>query len=270
MRRTVVLAGHSLRRVRAALIVLAILLASFQFLLTQVAAYLMRRDGFSQLADFIPDFIRTAVGPEALAFMSFGGVVSLGYFHPIVMTALVGLTIAIGTEPAGEIETRFVDLTLARPLPREALVIRTSIVLAVAGVLMLVAMLAGTWTGLSCCVPADAERPPFGVFARLAISLATVITCWGGITLIIGSASRRRAVAASVAGVLALTAYLLDYLGRAWQPAARVSKVSPFHYFEPMAVITTQSLSAADTTILLALGAAGVVVSYIAIGRRDI
>jgi ABC-type transport system involved in multi-copper enzyme maturation permease subunit len=186
------------------------------------------------------------------------------------MTALVGLTIAIGTEPAGEIETRFVDLTLARPLPREALVIRTSIVLAVAGVLMLVAMLAGTWTGLSCCVPADAERPPFGVFARLAISLATVITCWGGITLIIGSASRRRAVAASVAGVLALTAYLLDYLGRAWQPAAPVSKVSPFHYFEPMAVITTQSLSAADTTILLALGAAGVVVSYIAIGRRDI
>ena len=69
MRRTLVLAGHSLRRVRAALIVLAILLAGFQFLLTQVAVYLMRRNGFSQLTDFIPDFIRTAVGPEALAFM---------------------------------------------------------------------------------------------------------------------------------------------------------------------------------------------------------
>jgi beta-exotoxin I transport system permease protein len=270
MRRTVVLAGHSLRRVRAALIVLAILLAGFQFLLTQVAVYLMRRNGFSQLTDFIPDFIRTAVGPEALAFMSFGGVVSLGYFHPIVMTALVGLTIAIATEPTGEIERRFVDLTLARPLPREALVIRTMIVLAVAGVLMLMAMLAGTWTGLACCVPADAERPPFGVFARLAISLATVIACWSGITLIIGAASRRRAVAASVAGVLAFTAYLLDYLGRAWQPAATVSKLSPFHYFEPMVVITSQSLSGADAIILLAVGIAGVVASYIAIGRRDI
>ena len=270
MRRTVVLAGHSLRRVRAALIVLAILLAGFQFLLTQVATYLMRRNGFSQLADFIPDFIRTAVGPEALAFMSFGGVVSLGYFHPIVITALVGLTIAIASESTGEIETRFVDLTLARPLSREALVIRTLIVLAVGGVLMLVAMLAGTWTGLSCCVPADAEHPPFGVFARLAISLATVIACWSGITLIIGSASRRRAVAASVAGVLAFTAYLLDYLGRAWEPAATVSKLSPFHYFEPMVVITSQSLSAVDAAVLLAVGIAGVVASYIAIGRRDI
>jgi ABC-2 type transport system permease protein len=186
------------------------------------------------------------------------------------MTALVGLTIAIATEPTGEIETRFVDLTLARPLPRAALVIRTIIVLAVAGVLMLMAMLAGTWTGLTCCVPAEAERPVFGVFARLAISLAAVITCWGGITLIIGSASRRRAVAASIAGVLALTAYLLDYLGRAWQPAATVSKLSPFHYFEPMVIITSQTLSAADSLILLAVGLVGVTASYIAVSRRDI
>ena len=119
----------------------------------------MRRGGFSQLSDFIPDFIRTAVGPEALAFMSFGGVVSLGYFHPIVMTALVGLTITIATEATGEIEMRFVDLTLARPLPREALVVRTLAVLAVAAALMLTAMLAGTWIGLSCCVPAEAEHP---------------------------------------------------------------------------------------------------------------
>src|SRR5262245_31469222 len=150
IRRTLVLIGHSIKRIRGALIVLTILLAGFQFLLTQVASYLMRRNGFSQLSDFIPDFIRTAVGPEALAFMSFGGVVSLGYFHPIVITSLVGITIAIATEATGEIEMRFVDLTLARPLPRQALVIRTIVVLAMTGALLLVAMLAATWIGLSC------------------------------------------------------------------------------------------------------------------------
>src|SRR5262245_29254304 len=138
-RRIVVLIGHSLRRVRAALIVLAILLTGFQFLLTQVAAYLIRRNGCNQLSDFVPDFIRTAIGPEALAFMSFSGVVSLGYFHPIVITALVGLTIAIATEATGEIEMRFVDLILARPLWRQALVVRTIVVLVVAGALMLTA-----------------------------------------------------------------------------------------------------------------------------------
>ena len=268
--RMLVLIRHSLRRVRAALMVLAILLASFQFLLTQVAAYLMRRNGFSQLSDFIPDFIRTAVGPEALAFMSFSGVVSLGYFHPIVMTALVGLTIAIATETTGEIEMRFVDLALARPLGRQALVIRTVVVFAVAAALMLLAMVAGTWTGLSCCVPADADPPSLGVIVRLAISLAAVMTCWGGITLAIGMLSRRRAVAAAIAGLLAVSMFLLDYLGRAWEPAATISTLSPFHYFEPMVVITTQSLSAVDATLLIAVGVAGTIASYVAIVTRDI
>jgi len=270
MRRLLVLIGHSLRRVRTALMVLAILLASFQFLLTQVAGYLMRRNGFSQLSDFIPDFIRTAVGPEALAFMSFGGVVSLGYFHPIVITTLVGLTIAIATEPTGEIEMRFVDLTLARPLGRPVLVVRTVVVLAVAAAVMLLAMMAGTWTGLSCCLPADADPPSRGVIVRLAISLAAVMTCWGGLTLAIGMLSRRRAVAASTAGLLALTTYLLDYLGRAWEPAATISRFSPFHYFEPMVVITTQSLSAANAALLIAVGVAGVIASTVAIVSRDL
>jgi hypothetical protein len=165
---------------------------------------------------------------------------------------------------------RFVDLTLARPLPRQALVIRTIVVIAVAGALMLIAMIAGTWTGLSCCVPADAAPPGLGVFVRLVISLATVITCWGGITLAIGSASRRRSVAAGVTGVLAFTAYLLDYLGRAWQPAATVSKLSPFHYFEPISILTTGTLSVTNVAVLVVVGIAGALVSYAAIGRRDI
>jgi hypothetical protein len=82
--------------------------------------------------------------------------------------------------------------------------------------------------------------------------------------------SRRRSVAAAVAGVLALATYLLDYLGRAWEPAATVSKLSPFHYFEPMTVVMGQSLNLASTALLIAIGLAGATASYIAIARRDI
>jgi hypothetical protein len=131
-------------------------------------------------------------------------------------------------------------------------------------------MLAGTWTGLTCCVPADAERPSFGVLVRLATTLATMMACWGGLSLLIGMLSRRRSVAASIAGVLALAAYLLDYLGRAWDPAAGISRLSPFHYFEPMTIIMGQSLSIFDAALLLMVGVAGSVASYIVIGQRDI
>ena len=186
------------------------------------------------------------------------------------MTALVGLTIAIATESTGEIEMRFVDLTLARSLGREALVTRTLVVLVIAVALMLAAMVGGTWAGLTCCIPADAEGPSFRVLVQLAISLATLIACWGGLTLVIGMLSRRRSVASSIAGVLAFATYLLDYLGRAWDPAAPVSRLSPFHYFEPMGIIMGQSLSARNATVLIAVGLAGVIASYIVIAKRDI
>ena len=153
------LVGHSLVRMRGVLIGLGLMLAGFQFLLTQVAAYLSRQGAFGQLSAFIPDFVRTAAGPSGLAFMSHTGIVSLGYFHPIVIAALVGLTIAIATEPAAEVESRFLDLTLSRPVRRADVITRTLLVLVVGGSCVLALMIVGTWTGVTCCTPADVERP---------------------------------------------------------------------------------------------------------------
>lgn len=268
-RRTLVLVGHSLTRIRGALVALGLLLAAFQFLLTQVAAYLMRQNAFGQLSALMPDFVRTAAGPSALGFMSFTGIVALGYFHPVVITALVGLMITIATEPAGEVETRFVDLTLARPLRRLDVITRTLLVLIVAGGLMLGLMIAGTWTGLTYWTPANAERPSFELLLSLAFSLATVMACWAGVAMAIGAAAERRAVGGTVAGVLALAAYLLDYLGRAWEPASAVSALSPFHYFEPMALVMGQALSVRNTAILLTIALAGMALSYVTFARRD-
>jgi ABC-2 type transport system permease protein len=262
--------GHSLRRIRSVLIGLGALLAAFQFLLTEVAAYFTRQGAFNQLSELIPDFVRTAIGPEALAFTSFTGIVALGYFHPIVITSLVGLMIAIATEPVGEIEMRFVDLTLARPLQRREIVSRTLLALGAAGMLMLALMVAGTWSGLACCAPAGAEPPSLRLIVSLASSLAMLMACWSGVTLAIGMATRRRSVASAVAGVLALGTYLLDYLGRAWQPAATLSMLSPFHYFEPMTLVMGQPADGRNAVVLIGIGLAGVVISYILMGRRDI
>lgn len=265
-----VLARHSLTRIRGLLIGLGLLLAAFQFLLVQVAAYFARENAFNQLSVLLPDFVRSMAGPSVFAFMSFGGIVSLGYFHPIVITTLVGLTISIATEPAGEVETRFVDLILARPITRHDAITRTVVVLVAAGSLMLMLMLTGTLTGLACCAPPGSEAPSPGLFLSLAASLAAVMIAWGGVSLAIAAAAKRRAVAGTTAGVCALAAYLLDYLGRAWQPAQRLSLISPFHYFETMPLVMGQPLDLRNISILIGVGAAGATISYIRFGRRDI
>jgi ABC-type transport system involved in multi-copper enzyme maturation permease subunit len=265
-----VFATHSLRRVGGIVVGLGLLLAAFQFLLTQIATYLVRHSAFAQLSMLMPDFVRTVAGPSALAFMSFTGVVGLGYFHPVVIAATIGVTIVIATEPASEVETRFVDLTLARELTRADVISRSVLVFAASAVFVLGMMVAGTSVGLSCCTPVDIPRPSPSVIVSLAISLGTVMVCWAGIAAAAAALARRRAVAGAIVGVAALAAYLLDYVGRAWDPARALSRLSPFHYFEPTTLITGQPLRAGDVLPLLATGIVGIAAAYILFARRDI
>ncbi len=268
-RATFVLAVHSLKRIRVMLVCLGLLLAGFQFLLTQVADYLQSRSAFGSLSMLVPDFVRSVAGPSSLAFLSFSGIVGLGYFHPIVIAAVVGVTIAIATEPAAEVERRFVDLTLSRPIARAEVITRTVLVILCTALALVVLMAAGTLTGLACCT-GNVERPSAALIASLAVNLVAVMLCWSGVALAAAATVRRRAVAGGFAGVTALAAYLLDYLGRAWEPARAISTLSPFHYFEPTALIMGQPLSVRNIAVLGGIGAAGTVVSYILFARRDI
>lgn len=265
-----VLVVHSLVRVRGLLAGMAAVLGVFELLLTQVAEYLLRTNAFGMLSSLVPEYLRAMAGPSVVVFLSFTGVVALGYFHPIVLAAVIGLAIAIGTEPAREVETRFIDLTLARPLGRSALVTRTVVVLGCATIVLLAVMLAGTWIGLACCTPADAPRPLPRTIGSLALALGLMAWCWGGIALAAGSFVRRRAVASGLAGMTALATFLLDYLGRVWTPARAASRLSPFHYFEPMRLVAGASLPVRHVAVLFAIGLAGVIVAYVTFARRDL
>lgn len=270
IRAALVLSAHSFARFRGVVFSVGLVLAAFQFLLTQVAVYLVRNSAFDQLSALLPEFVRSAAGPSALAFMSFTGIVTFGYFHPVVLAALLGTTIAIATEPAAEVEIRFVDLTLARPVTRASVITRTVLLACVVTVLVLGMMVVGTWIGLTCCTPVDAPRLAPRLIASVATSVGGVMICWMGVALAIGVFARRRAVAGSLAGALALAAYLLDYLGRVWEPVRALSVLSPFHYFEPAAMVAGEPLSLANMLTLAAIGTAGTVVAYIGFARRDI
>jgi ABC-2 type transport system permease protein len=266
----IVLAVHSARRMRGVLIAIALVVGGFQFLLTQVATFLLRRGGFGVISSFIPDFMQNFAGPSILAFASFEGVVAFGYFHPVVIATHVGLAIAIATEPAAEVETRFADLTLARSVARHEVITRTVFVLVWAELVMLLIMVLSTWTGLACCTPADTPRPRPETIRSLAILLGAIAFCWGGLALAVGARVRRRATATGGVAVAALAAFLLDYLARVWDPAKPVARFSPFHYFEPMSLLAGGQLQLGNVAVMLAIGAAGIIAAYIMFSRRDL
>jgi ABC-2 type transport system permease protein len=265
-----VLLLHSLQRVRTLVLVIGLLLALLQGVLVLVASSIENSGQFAQLAELFPPFLRALMGPAMTAFLSFGGIVSLGYFEPAVIFAIVGLAIALGTRIALEVESGFIDLLLARPVPRHRMVTRAILVAILSLGVVVALMLSGTWIGLSTLAPDGAEMPSRSMILKLAANLGLLGLAWAGISLAIASASRRRGVAGGIAGVLALVTFLLDYIARLWEPAKPYAWLSPFTYFSPLDMVTGGELPVRHVVVLAGIALAGFATSYALFLRRDI
>ena len=122
-------------------------------------------------ATMVPAFARDVLGPSFVAFLTFKGIVCLGYFHPVVMGALVSVSLTLATIPVMEIETGFIDLVLARPVARHWIVTRSILVALISTVYLLAMMAIGTWIGLNYFAAKDAAWPSAGLIGSLAINL---------------------------------------------------------------------------------------------------
>jgi len=258
----------SLKRARTLLIATGLLLAAFQLLLVLIAGSI-RPTEFDQLASLLPPFVRAILGPSLTSIMSFGGIVSLGYFELAVVIALLALIIALATVPASEIETGFADLILARPFPRHWLITRTIALVLFATLTMLGAMMAGTWVGLALYAPPDATWPSPVMIGLLALNLGLLTLCWSGIAMALGAVCRR-SVAGATTGLLALATFLLDYVGRLWPPADRFAWLSPFRYFIPFDLVMGNPLPAENILVLWAIAMTGFTMAYFLFTQRDI
>jgi ABC-2 type transport system permease protein len=247
-----------------------ILLGAFQVLLVAVAGSIQRSGGFAALGALLPAFVRELLGPSLVSFMSFAGIVSLGYFHLVSIGSLVGLSIATAMMPVSEIDTGFIDLILSRPMARHWIITRTIAALILSIVILLALMLAGTWTGLEVLAPKGVVWPSSKLILSFAVNLAMLMLCWGGVALVIASASRRRGAAGAIAGLIALAAFILDYIGRLWKPADSIAWLSPFRYYAPFELVMGNPLPLKNLAVLGGIAMAGFVAAWVLFSRRDI
>ena len=268
--RTLLLSKHTLKRARGVILATAGLLALFQTVMIAVAGSIQQSGSFEQLGALLPPFVRQLLGPTIASFLSYAGIVSVGYYHIAVMGAVIAVSIALATVPASEIETGFLELIMARPLARHWFVTRAIAVLALVTVFILAAMVAATWTALETMAPPQVTWPTPRLIVSLAANLGALMLCWGGVAMAIGSGSRRRAVAAGSAGWLALATFLLDYVGRLWRPAEAVAWLSPFRYYSPLDLVMGRPLPLNNLAILAAIAVAGFGAAYFLLAKRDL
>lgn len=264
------LIAHSLARFRTITLVMSAVLAGFQLLMVVAATTLHESGTFNQLGLLVPPVFRQVFGESLLVFMSFAGIVAFGYFHPMVVAALVGLVIAVATEPAAEVESRFVDAILARPIRRSKVVSRSVVLIVLLPAVILLAMMAASAAGLRFIAPPGVPLPGPRLIASFALNTWALLVSVGGLVLAAAVTARRRAAVAGASALVAFSLFLLDYLARVWEPARSVAWLSPFHYQDAMAMLMGRGLAAGDVATLLASGGVGIAAAYILFSRRDL
>jgi ABC-2 type transport system permease protein len=251
-------------------LIIAVLLGVFQILLIAVSRGIFLSDEFDRIAALLPPYLREMIGSSLSAFLSFRGVVCIGYIHLVPLAALIGLTISLGSMVAGDIESGLMELLLARAVARHWIVSRSLLAMVVGVTGVVGVMLTGTWVGLEGLAPASAEWPSRTLLFSLASNLAALAVAWGGVALAISAAARRRSTAVAATALLALFMFLVDYIARIWQPARLAGWISPFHYYDSTDLILGKPLIWRNIYVLCGVLVCSVTVAYIAFSRRDV
>jgi ABC-2 type transport system permease protein len=263
----IALIARSFGRTSRPLLAIALVLCGFQLAIVATASSIASDGNVGGLARLVPGFLQPSLG---LALLSFAGMTTIGYFDAIIVMLVVLVAIHLAAEPAGDVEAGFVDLLLARPLPRAWIVTRSLLVMMVSIVAIVLVMSAALWVGLSWLAPQQASWPEPRIVAKMGAHLMLVAWGFGAWSLAASAWARRRGAAVAVVAIVGVALYLLDFVGTLWRPVGRLAILSPFHYFHGGEILAGTANTAQDIVVLGSIALAGFAVAYWRFGRRDL
>lgn len=240
----------------------------FEVFMVWVSAQLDTGLGLRTLLEQLLPPDARAVVFEQLGVATFEGAVAFGFQHPIFLVAVLGFAVVAGTVPAAERETGFLDLVLARPVPRWTYLAGVLLLVVTGAVVLPLAILAGAAVGL-----ATVDGVPPGLhwtaYIPAAVALAALLLAVGGVALLAGAGARRRGPAVGKVVALLLALYWLHLVGPLWDLLATARWLSPFSYFDP-AGVAAAGLSVRDLAVLAGVSLAAVGCAFVEFRRQDL
>ena len=243
------------------------MLSAFQLVLIEVAGSYERAGSFDRLATLLPAFAQRSFGT---AMTSFAGMTTVGFYETGIVLMVAQFAIFAASEPAGDVEAGFVDMVLARPLPRHRLITRSLTVMMTGTLALTLTMGAGTWIGLLTLAPPHTRWPELRLVLNLIAHLTLVAWSFGAAALAASGWARRRAAAWAPIALSAIAMYLIDFLGLWWSAMPRIGRASPFHFYQGSAILEGRANAALDLSVLAAATVALSAIAYWQFSRRDL
>jgi ABC-2 type transport system permease protein len=243
-------------------------MALIEVVIVLIAGHIESGPGIRELLEqVLPLAMRQLLGSQ-LGLLSFAAVAGFGFQHPFAMAVAIAIVITAATIPAGERESGFIDLVMARPVPRAKYFSAVVASLVLGALIMPLAPLCGLMAGLGLVeAPGEIE---WVRYAPAATGLACLLLAIGGYTLLMTACAQRRGTAVAQATGLTLVLFWIDLTSEMWRPLQSIRWISPFHYFKPVKWAIEGSTPVGHYLVLLAVFVVTACASYLLFQRRDL
>jgi ABC-2 type transport system permease protein len=232
-----------------------------------VSIYPTVRDNpqFADLTEQYPEELQAFLGGE-IDFTTGPGYLEAELFSLMVPLMLLVHAIAAGARAiAGEEQAGTLDLLLANPVRRGAVVAGKLVALVVqSGILALAIFASIAVVGAAV----DLDVPGSGLAAAVAGAWLLALL-HGALAVLVGAATGSRAAAIAVPSAVAVTTYLLDGLGGIVDFLEPFRPLSPFHWYTAPDALRGE-YGAGWTALLLAFALALGLAALPALARRDV
>lgn len=191
------------------------------------------------------------------------------FLHPLVITLLTVATLAVAARAlAGEIERGTLDLLLAWPVPRPALVLAAAATIQLVQVTMIATLWAAMHLGFAI---GDIEPPASaGRFVWVALNLWALFAAVSGVSLWFSASGVEQAKAVGRAISFVVVSFFVNLLASLWRAVEVLDLVSVFHYYQPQPIVVDERVPVLHLSVLAAVAATGHLLALASFVRRDV
>lgn len=194
---------------------------------------------------------------------------ALPWVHPVVLALVWSHALVCCTRtPAGEIERGTADVTFTLSVTRWDILRSETAVWFAASVAVLVLALLGDIVG--GWYVADQQQPDMARLLTVLANLLCMVLAVGGLSWLVSALSDRRGPAITVAFVVLLASFLLNFLAQFWKFAEHISFLGLLNYYRPLFILRDGVVPWRDMAILLAVAVGLWTAAGIVLNRRDV
>lgn len=258
---------RSLWHQRYLLAVMLVSMIGFEVMIITIAQAIDQGPGIGDLLAQLPKILQNLIHSQ-IGDVTFPAFPAFGFEHPVTMGGGIAYVLFVATQPAGERDRGLADLILARPLTRRRYLAATTLHVVIASVAVPLFLLIGTVIGLA--LVESRHELPWWRYIPAAAGLCGLMLAWGGIALLVGCASKRRATAVMQVVTAIMVTFLVYFLGQFASVLDLIALLSPFTYFHPIGLTMKPEAAGSAPLMLYGLGIVTTVAAFVVFERRDL